>query len=287
MVNILVTGGKGQLGESIKSVAHLPGYNFIYKGALELDITDKEGVISFFDKHKIDWCVNCAAYTAVDKAEMDVETATKINTLGPEILAQVCNEFQTKLIHISTDFVFDGKANEPYTETSLPNPISVYGVTKLEGERRIISKLKTYFILRTSWLYSEFGNNFMKTMIRLASERDQLNVVNDQIGSPTYARDLALIIIEIIKTNSDRYGIYNYSNQGIASWYDFAVAIFDIANISITVNPIPTEDYPTPALRPSYSVLDTTKIKQNLNVNPPYWRDSLSICLHHIIPKAQ
>lgn len=275
MIKILVTGGNGQLGKSLKTVDSLPGYKFIYKDALELDITDKEGVTNFIEEFKIDWCVNCAAYTAVDQAETEEEIATKINAFGPEVLALVCNKFQIKLIHISTDFVFDGNSNKPYIETSLPHPISVYGATKLEGERRIISNLKTYFILRTSWLYSEFGNNFMKTMLKLADDRLEINVVADQVGTPTYAKDLALAIIQIITTNSDNYGIYNYSNQGVASWYDFAVAIFQLADKSVIVNPIPTENYPVPALRPRYSVLDKSKVIRTFEVDIPYWRNSL------------
>ena len=275
MIKILVTGGNGQLGKSLKTVDSLPGYKFIYKDALELDITDKEGVTNFIEEFKIDWCVNCAAYTAVDQAETEEEIATKINAFGPEVLALVCNKFQIKLIHISTDFVFDGNSNKPYIETSLPHPISVYGATKLEGERRIISNLKTYFILRTSWLYSEFGNNFMKTMLKLADDRLEINVVADQVGTPTYAKDLALAIIQIITTNSDNYGIYNYSNQGVASWYDFAVAIFQLADKSVIVNPIPKENYPVPALRPRYSVLDKSKVIRTFEVDIPYWRNSL------------
>lgn len=279
MINILVTGSKGQLGQSIKSIDHLNGYKFIYKDALELDITDKHGLTRFFDEFKVDWCINCAAYTAVDKAESDIETATKINAIGPEILAQACNDFHIKLIHVSTDFVFDGSANKPYNETSPTHPLSVYGATKLDGERRIMSNLEAYFILRTSWLYSEFGNNFLKTMLKLSIEKLEINVVADQIGTPTYAKDLALAIIEIIKSDSENYGVYNYSNQGVASWYDFAIAIFEIAGLSVNVKPISTDQYPTPALRPNYSVLDKTKGISTFNFQIPYWRKSLELAI--------
>lgn len=275
MIDILVTGGKGQLGQSIESLDHVHGYRFIYKDALELDITDKHGLTKFFHEFKIDWCINCAAYTAVDKAESEIEIATKINTKGPEILAQACNEFHIKLIHVSTDFVFDGHANTPYNESSPTHPLSVYGATKLDGERRIMSNLETYFILRTSWLYSEFGNNFLKTMLKLSIDKFEINVVVDQIGTPTYAKDLALAIVEIIKADSRNYGVYNYSNQGVASWYDFAIAIFEIADLSTKVNPISTDQYPTPALRPNYSVLDKSKAISTFNFQIPYWRKSL------------
>lgn len=275
MIHILVTGGKGQLGLSIKSIDNLPGYNFIYKDALDLDIADKNGLNTFFDEFKIDWCINCAAYTAVDKAESEVRMATKINDIGAEILAQACNKFHIKLIHVSTDFVFDGKTSKPYKESSHTHPINVYGRTKLDGERKIISNLKTYFILRTSWLYSEFGSNFLKTMLKLSIDRSEINVIADQVGTPTYAKDLALAIVKIIELDSEHYGVYHYSNQGVASWYDFATAIFDITEIPVKVNPIPTEQYPTPALRPSYSVLDKSKIVDTFNIYIPYWRKSL------------
>jgi len=232
-------------------------------------------VASFFKKTNFDFCVNCAAYTAVDKAESDVDNAQKVNVLGPKYLAEACLNTNTKLIHISTDFVFDGTSNVPYTEENETEPLSVYGKTKLEGEIAITSVLKEYFILRTSWLYSEYGNNFMKTMLRLSKDRSELGIIYDQIGSPTYAKDLARVIVHIIKSNSNNFGLYHYSNEGVASWYDFAKAIFDITATKITTNAIPTSAYPTPAKRPRFSVMDKTKLKNNLGIEIPYWRDSL------------
>jgi len=240
-----------------------------------LDITKKESVTSFFKKTNFDFCVNCAAYTAVDKAESDEDSAREVNVLGSKYLAETCLNTNTKLIHVSTDFVFDGTSNIPYTEEHEAKPLSVYGKTKLEGEIAITSVLKEYFILRTSWLYSEYGNNFMKTMLRLSTERSELGIISDQIGSPTYAKDLARVVVHIIKSNSNEFGVYHYSNEGVASWYDFAKAIFDITNAKIVTNAIPTSAYPTPATRPRFSVMDKTKLKRNLEIEIPYWRDSL------------
>lgn len=275
MKNILVTGGKGQLASSIKKEQKsLNGYVFIYVDSDELDITIEKEVKDFFDSHTIDYCINCAAYTAVDKAESEPEKAEMVNALGTKILAKFCEIHKTTLIQISTDFVFDGKQSIPYNEYDDPNPLGVYGQTKLNGEKEA-TKIEKHFVVRTSWLYSEYNHNFFKTMLRLGNERDELNVVCDQIGTPTYARDLALVILEIITTNVDSYGIYHYSNEGVASWYDFAQAIFEEAKIDVKLIPIKTEKYPTPAMRPSYSVLDKSKIKEKINVQIPYWRDSL------------
>jgi dTDP-4-dehydrorhamnose reductase len=276
MVNILVTGGNGQLASCIKSIANnSEHYNFIYSNSKDLDISSENQVNVFFSNHKIDWCINCAAYTAVDKAETEFILAQKINSEGAKNLALACKKHEIKLIHISTDFVFDGSKNEPYTELDQPNPINIYGQTKLNGENEICSNLNSYFIIRTSWLYSEFGHNFMKTMLRLSSERDELNIVNDQIGTPTYAVDLATAILKIISLNSAKYGLYHYSNDGIATWYDFANAIFEINNISITTHPIPSTAFPTPAKRPKYSVLDKSKIKNTFDLEIPHWMQSL------------
>jgi len=247
-----------------------------------LDITKKESVTSFFKKTNFDFCVNCAAYTAVDKAESDEDSAQKVNVLGPKYLAEACLITNTKLIHISTDFVFDGASTIPYTEEDETNPLSVYGKTKLEGEIAISSILTKYFILRTSWLYSEYGNNFMKTMRRLSKDRNELGIISDQIGSPTYAKDLAKAVLHIVKSNSNKFGVYHYSNEGVASWYDFAKATFDITTTEIRTHAIPTSAYPTPAKRPRFSVMDKTKFKKNLGIEIPYWRDSLKEAISNI-----
>ena len=219
-----------------------------------------------FDKYKPNFCINAAAYTAVDKAESEPEKAFAINVTGAKNLAEVSKKFDTILLHISTDFVFDGNKNRPYLEQDLPNPTGVYGQTKLDGEKAIQEVWDKHYIIRTSWVYSQFGNNFMKTMLRLASERDTISVVNDQIGTPTNAVDLAEILVKIILTDNrqpttDNFGIYNFSNEGQCSWYDFAKKIFEINNIIINLLPIPTTSFPTPAKRPSFSVLDKSKIK--------------------------
>jgi len=277
MTTILVTGGNGQLASCIKDVEkQYDDLIVIYTDYLELDICDLNQVQAFFKSNtQIDYCVNCAAYTAVDKAETEADKAFEINVIGAKNLALACNEQGAILIHISTDFVFDGEKNLPYTETDVAKPISVYGASKLQGEVEIQQILKEHFIIRTAWLYSEYGQNFMKTMLRLAETRDEISVVSDQIGTPTYAGDLAEVIIHIIKQKSKNYGTYHYSNEGIASWYDFAKAIFDFSNIKIKVNPIKTEAYPTPAKRPVFSVLDKSKIKNNLKVDILYWKESL------------
>ncbi|WP_308224960.1 dTDP-4-dehydrorhamnose reductase [Flavobacterium sp. J372] len=219
--------------------------------------------------------MNAAAYTAVDKAENELEKAHSVNVTGAKNIAEVCNEYNVVLVHISTDFVFDGSKNIPYTEDDVPNPKSVYGKTKLEGENEIRNIAEKYFIIRTSWVYSQFGNNFMKTMIRLGNERNSLSVVNDQKGTPTHAVDLANVLIIIILSRNTNYGIYNYSNEGSCTWYEFAKEIFRINKINVTIHPITTSAYPTPALRPKYSVLDKDKIKKIFDLKIPLWKDSL------------
>ena len=281
MTNILVTGSNGQLGNCIKDLEKKhDNLNLIFTDYQELDICDLNQVNTYFQsKSQIDYCINCAAYTAVDHAEKDYDQAYQINTLGAKNLALACNSYNSVLIHISTDFVFDGKKNEPYLESDAANPISVYGDTKLKGEIEIQEILKKHFILRTSWLYSEHGNNFMKTMLRLSNEKDSLSIVSDQIGTPTYAGDLAQVVFHIIDIKSQDYGLYHYSNEGVASWFDFANTIFSIKGINIKTNPIDTTDYPTPAERPKFSVLDKSKIKEILNIEIPNWKDSLNKCL--------
>ncbi|HEA20202.1 hypothetical protein LCGC14_0738570 [marine sediment metagenome] len=277
MKKILVTGGKGQLAMCIKEISlSLNDFEFLFVDIDELDITDSGEVMSFFGKNDISYCVNCAAFTAVDKAETDMGPAERVNVLGAKNLAQACKENQVKLIQISTDFVFDGLQSTPYTEEDATAPVSVYGRTKLDGELIISATLGEHIIIRTSWLYSEHGSNFLITMLRLGSEKEELGVVCDQIGTPTYAGDLASLILKIILGNEKNYGTYHYSNEGVASWYDFAVAIFDIGKIKCKVLPIKTSEYPTPARRPAFSVMDTSKIKNVLGLKIPYWRDSVS-----------
>ena len=279
---VLVTGANGQLGQAIQFVAgNYPNINFVFCSSSDLDITNKENCDSIFNKEKPDFCINAAAYTAVDKAESEPEQAHLINCIGAKNLAETCKEFNAKLIHISTDFVFDGSKNSPYNETDLPNPKGVYGQTKLEGEIAIQEVFDAYFIIRTSWVYSQFGNNFMKTMLRLASERTSLSIVNDQIGTPTNAVDLAECLVTIItehsKLNTEHYGIYNFSNEGQCSWFDFAKKIFEINQVKIDVIPIPTTQFPTPAERPKYSVLDKTKIKSTFGIEIKPWEQSIEI----------
>lgn len=273
---IVVTGAAGQLGQAIQFVASdYTDCQFIFASSSDLDITNQERVNLFFEENKIDFCINAAAYTAVDKAEIETEKATAVNVVGPKNLAIACKKHQVKLIHISTDFVFDGTATRPYIETDQTNPIGFYGKTKLDGELAIAATMDEYFIIRTSWVYSQFGNNFMKTMLRLASERDTLSIVNDQIGSPTNAVDLAKAILKIITHFKPLYGIYHFSNEGIASWFDFAKEIFRINKVTIELNPIPTEAFPTPAKRPKYSVLDKSKIKNVFGIVIKEWKEAL------------
>ncbi|HXJ99936.1 MAG TPA: dTDP-4-dehydrorhamnose reductase [Gelidibacter sp.] len=280
---VLVTGAKGQLGQCIQSIAHqYPTLNFLFVDKQQMDITNIIQISEFFKTHKVDWCINCAAYTAVDQAENHKEEAYQINVLGTRNIAQLCQEYDVKLIHISTDFVFDGLKTSPYTERDATNPINVYGETKLKGELEVKAHCASHFIIRTSWLYSEFGHNFMKTMLRLASERDILRVVNDQIGSPTYALDLAEALLHIIQKDKDHYGVFHYSNQGQISWFEFAKTIFELVNHHIVLEQILTKDYPTLATRPLYSVLDTSKISEAFNLEIPFWKDGLVTALSKV-----
>ena len=278
---ILVTGANGQLGQSLQWMASkYPEVHFVFCSSTDLDITNLDHCDSVFTEIQPNYCINTAAYTAVDKAESEPEKAHLINVVGAQNLAEVCKKHQTTLLHLSTDFVFDGDKNAPYNEEDLPNPTGVYGQTKLEGERAIQSVLEAYYIIRTSWVYSQFGNNFMKTMLRLASERDSISVVNDQIGTPTNALDLAEALIKIILTDiqqptTDNFGIYHFSNEGSCSWYDFAKMIFEINNIRINLRPIPTTSFPTPARRPKYSVLDKAKIKAVFGIEINNWEHSI------------
>lgn len=286
---VLVTGANGQLGQSIQFVANnYPNIQFVYTDYQELDITNLDNCKTLFSKHKPHFCINTAAYTAVDKAESEPEKAHLINVIGAENLAKVCKEFDTILLHISTDFIFDGGnrvtlsgVEMPYTETDAPNPQSVYGQTKRDGEIAIQNTWEKYFIIRTSWVYSQFAANFMKTMIRLGNEKDELSVVSDQIGTPTNAVDLAETLLFIVKSQKSKgksFGIYNFSNEGQCSWYDFANEIFTLNDIQVHLKPIPTTAYPTPAIRPKYSVLDKTKITTTFGISIKNWKESLKEC---------
>lgn len=284
MTTILVTGGDGQLARCIKDVSELyDDLKFIFTNSKSLDVCNLNEIERFFKSNKIDYCINCAAYTAVDKAEDDVKKAYEINASGPKNLALFCKTYKIVLIHISTDFVFDGKKNKPYLETETPNPLNVYGKSKLQGELEIQQILNRHFIIRTSWLYSEYGNNFIKTMLRLAETRNEISVVNDQMGSPTYAGDLAKVILQLIISKTKEYGIYHYSNLGELSWFDFAKAIFEISNKNVNLLPITTADYDTAAKRPNYSVLDKSKIVTKLNISVPSWIDSLKCVILKLV----
>jgi len=273
---VLVTGAGGQLGQAIQHIAgQHPEITFVFFTSSELDITNKDNCERIFEQYQPEYCINTAAYTAVDKAESEPEKAQAINVVGAQHIATVCKKHNTVLLHISTDFVFDGKHDQPYTETDIPNPTGIYGQTKLDGEIAVQKHCDKYFIIRTSWVYSQFGHNFMKTMLRLASERDSLSVVHDQIGTPTNAIDLAEALLSIIQSRKEAYGIYNFSNQGYCSWYDFAAEIFKKQNIKIDLKPIPTTAYPTPARRPAYSVLDKTKIKTVFGLHIKDWQQAL------------
>lgn len=284
MANILVTGANGQLGSELRKIGFTALDEVFFTDVAELDITSYEAVARFVEEHEIDTIINCAAYTAVDKAEDEPELAAKINTEAVANLAKVANKQDCLLIHVSTDYVFDGTAEKPYSEKNSPCPVSVYGKTKLAGEEAIKKSRCLYIIIRTAWLYSTFGNNFVKTILRLAGERSEINVVSDQVGSPTYAEDLARAIVTIME-NDDRgmfEGIYHFSDEGVCSWYDFASEIVRISGLPCRVNPVTTAEYPTKTQRPAYSVLDKTKIKNTFGVAVPRWQDSLAACMKEL-----
>ena len=282
MNNILVTGANGQLGSELQVLAkQYPQYQFFFTDVAELDITNPKAIEVFVKENKINAIINCAAYTAVDKAESEVELADNINHLAVKYLAEVAKEHQCKLIHISTDYVFDGTNHQPYLETDIPNPKSVYGATKLAGEQAMQEVNPTNsIIIRTSWVYSSFGTNFVKTMLKLGKEREELKVISDQVGTPTYAADLAKAILEILpQLSNKKVEVYHYTNEGVCSWFDFAHAIFEISKTACKVIPITTAQYPTAAKRPQYSVLNKSKIKETFKIEIPYWRESLKECL--------
>lgn len=285
MVNVLVFGAFGQLGQCLQHVSKertLALANLVFLPQAQANILNQKALQAVFAQYQPSYVINCAAYTAVDQAEDEVDIARQVNCDGVANLTQLCGVHGTTLIHISTDFVFAGTGNTPLLETDEAKPVSVYGLTKLEGEQVVLKHASRYFILRSSWLYSEYAGNFMKTMLKYGREREEMKVIWDQIGTPTYARDLAGCILTIIESQNQQYGIYHYSNEGVASWYDFAKAIFEIRNMPVRTLPILTAEYPTKAIRPSYSVMDKTKAKTQLQVVIPHWRESLKVCMQRL-----
>lgn len=285
MMKILVTGAKGQLGNEIRELSkEYPLYRFLFTDVDELDITDEATVNAFVAADKPDVIINCAAYTAVDKAETDEQTAFLINAKAPGILARAAKKHYALLVHISTDYVFDGKTYTPISETTVPSPVSVYAKSKYQGEQEVVKNAGKAIIIRTSWLYSAFGNNFVKTILKYGEERGRLRVVFDQIGTPTYARDLAQAILEILQEAAQIPGIhfFHYSNEGVASWYDFAVSIIEMSGITCIIDPIETKDYPLPAARPIFSLLNKAKIRETYGIDIPHWRKSLQHCLKRL-----
>lgn len=280
-----MTGANGQLGSEIGELAKnrfLNDFRFFFTDVDELDITDEAAVEKFYRQHRINAVINCAAYTNVDKAESDECLAYKINASGPQVLAEKAKEQDIVLVHISTDYVFDGTAHMPYRESDPVSPAGVYGKSKLEGERHVRQSDCRSVIIRTSWLYSSYGNNFVKTMRRLGKERDSLRVVSDQIGTPTYAGDLAAAVLAILPSLAEtpRYGeVYHFSNEGVASWYDFACMIFRLSGMDCLISPIESKDYPSATVRPFYSVMNKSKIKTDFGIDIPYWVDSLQKCI--------
>ncbi len=291
-MNVLITGASGQLGNEFKFISGIyKDYNFIFNDKDTLDITKVDEVRDFLNKNKIDFIINTAAYTAVDEAEKEYQLAQEVNVNGPKNLAIISKEFGTKLIHISTNYVFDGEKSGPYLEEDETDPLSVYGRTKREGEKEVLNNTDNAVIIRLSWLYSrwvnlEYCKNFIKTILKSAKQRKELNIVSDQLGTPVYAGDAAEAIIDIInnwdsksKVKSEGNRVFHYSNSGVSSWYDFAEAIVEYAGIDLKINPIETKDYPVPAKRPKNGILSVSKIKKRFNVKVPYWRDSLKVCL--------
>ncbi|MCT7466333.1 dTDP-4-dehydrorhamnose reductase [Aliarcobacter cryaerophilus] len=282
--NILVTGSNGQVGSEIRELASKYSYNFFFTDRNNIDITSKDSIKEFCQTNSINVIINCAAYTAVDKAQSDIENADLVNRKAVKKLSIVAKELDIKLIHISTDYVFDGKNFKPYVEEYQTNPQSVYGKTKLDGENELINiNPLNSIIIRTSWVYSYYGNNFVKTMLRLGKEKEELGVIFDQVGTPTYAAHLAKTILDIVpQIENSKVEIYNYSNEGVLSWYDFAKEIMKMAKLNCKINPIETYQYPTPAKRPHFSLLNKSKIKLKFNLEIPYWKDGLDDCLKRL-----
>jgi len=284
-MNILVTGSNGQLGSEIKDITeNYTNFNFFFMDLPVLDICNSSQLDVFFKDKNINTVINCAAYTAVDKAEQDAELAEKVNATGVLNLVNAVEKVDGKLIHISTDYVFDGNSFLPYQESDEVNPIGVYGNTKRSGELAVLKSGIDGIVIRTSWLYSAYGNNFVKTMLRLGNERDELGVIFDQVGTPTNACDLAKTCLDILAYSNEasinsKGNLYHFSNEGVASWYDFAITIMALGKVDCHVKPIETKDYPTPAIRPHFSVLNKSKIKNDFEIGIPYWRDSLAVCI--------
>lgn len=287
---ILVTGSNGQLGSELRELsAEYANYSFTFTDVAELDITDIKGLNDFFSKEKYDFVINCAAYTAVDAAESNQDMAFKLNTTAVDLLVEMAEKYGFFFVQISTDYVFDGEKNVPYVEEDVPIPSSTYGKTKLEAERLIIYSDINAIVIRTAWLYSTYGKNYVKSMIKYGNERDEMNIVFDQVGTPTYARDLADTILKIIpqlqKMEKPYREVFHFTNDGVCSWYDFTKHIYNHEGIKCKVNPIRTSDYPTPAQRPAYSVLDKSKIKKTFGIDIPYWTDSLDAMLNKLNSK--
>jgi dTDP-4-dehydrorhamnose reductase len=279
-IKIIVTGANGQLGSEFRSLSKTAsGIEFIFLTRNEFSLQHSERIAQILDDQQPQYLINCAAYTAVDKAETESDVSFTANAIAPGIIAAECRARGVRFIHISTDYVFNGQSSRPYRESDPTDPVNFYGSGKREGEQRVQTADPEAIIIRTAWVYSIYGNNFVKTMLRLMKERESINVVNDQVGTPTYAADLAAAIIDIIVKDKWQGGIYHYSNEGAISWYDFAVAIRDLSGLSCKVNPIPTTAYPTPAKRPHYSVLDKTKIRKTFQLPMIDWKTSLTKCI--------
>ena len=282
-LKILVTGAGGQLGKSIKDIAPFyPRFEFVFLSKQHMPVEQKDKTEAVFDAVRPQFCINCAAYTAVDKAESEKENAFLINADGVKILADACETYQSKFIHISTDYVFNGQSSVPYKEDAGIDPINIYGASKARGEVLAMACNPETIIMRTSWVYSEHGSNFVKTMMRLMKEKKELNIVNDQVGSPTYANDLSRAIMRIVNSKLWLPGIYHYCNEGNISWYDFAMAIKEMTGANCILHPVPATAYPTPAKRPSFSLLDTSKIRETYGVNIPLWKESLMKCIYNM-----
>jgi len=285
---ILITGANGQLGTELRRLSTFhSGFEFLFATKEDLPIDKPWSINYFFNRYQPQYCINCAAYTAVDKAESERELAFKINSEAVGMLADACRKQETAFIHISSDYVFDGMTKTAYTEKSPKNPVGVYGLSKSEGEALALENNQRTIIIRSSWVYSAFGKNFVKTMLSLMNEKSEINVVNDQWGSPTYAADLAETILQVIsstvkKSSLDIWGIYNYCNEGIITWYEFANAIKELSGLNCKINAVSSEQYPTAAKRPAYSVLDTTKIQKTFNIQLKNWKESLAVCLRQI-----
>lgn len=283
-MKVLVTGANGQLGSEIKELSvNFPNHQYFFEGSEGLNITDAKEVEAYIQSKEIDIVINCAAYTQVDKAESEEIAAEKVNAEGVKNISKALEQRNGKLIHISTDYVFNGKNYLPYKEDDAIDPIGVYGRTKREGEEFFLNSKVEGAIIRTAWVYSSYGNNFVKTMMRLGQDRDELNVIFDQVGSPTYAKDLAEVCLKMLDFDfNGKQEVYHYSNEGVLSWYDFAKSIMEIGGISCSISPIETKDYPTPARRPNYSLLNKSKIKKDLGIEIPYWKDSLKKCIKEL-----